>query len=66
MGCIVSISNNTKEKKIIDQFNLIKAEMQKSEYFDMAINSFNQKPILIKSSLRGFKNALGEFTNSRN
>lgn len=64
MGCIVSLSNNTKEKKIINQFNLIKTEMQKSEYFDIAINSFSQKPILIKSSLRGFKNALKEFNNS--
>lgn len=66
MGCIISISNDTKEKKIINLFKLIKTEMRKSEYLNIAVNSFDQKPILIKSSLKGFNDALKGLDNSRN
>jgi len=39
--------------------------MQTSIYFEIIINGFNQKPILIKSSLQGFKSALKELNNSK-
>ena len=40
--------------------------MRKSEYLNIAVNSFDQKPILIKSSLKGFNDALKGLDNSRN
>jgi invasion protein IalB len=39
--------------------------MQTSIYFEITINDFNQKPILIKSSLQGFESALKELNNSK-
>lgn len=65
VGCIISITNNSKDPAVISLFNQIKKAMQTSIYFEIIINGFNQKPILIKSSLQGFKSALKELNNSK-
>lgn len=65
VGCIISITNNSKDPAVISLFNQIKKAMQTSVYFEIIINGFNQKPILVKSSLQGFESALKELNNSK-
>jgi len=66
IGCIIKISNNSKEAAVISLFNQIKKAMETSIYFEIIVNGFDQKPILIKFSLQGFVDALKELNNSKN
>lgn len=65
IGCIMTISNNTKDKTVLSIFNQIKDAMTKSIYFEIEIDGFKNKPLTLKSSLQGFKAALKELENSK-
>ena len=65
VGCIVLITNNSKDPVDIKIFDQIKKAMQTSIYYEIMINSFNSNPILVKSSLQGFKKAHEELNNSK-
>ena len=65
IGCIILITNNSKDPVDIKIFDQIKKAMQKSIYYEIIINSFNTDPVLVKSSLQGFKNAIKNLNNSK-
>ena len=61
-GCVVSLSNNTYDDVKVSLFNQVKDALKESIFFELTINSFQEKPLLIKSSLQGFKDAYKELT----
>ena len=65
IGCIILITNNSKDPVDINIFDQIKKAMQKSIYYEIIINGFNRDPVLVKSSLQGFDNALKALNNSK-
>ena len=65
VGCIILITNNSKDPVDIKIFDQIKKAMQKSIYYEIIINGFNRDPVLVKSSLQGFDKALKELNNSK-
>ena len=64
-GCVVSLTNNTSDKVKVSLFNQVKDALKKAIYFELTINSFQKKPLVIKSSLQGFKDAYEELDKSR-
>ena len=64
-GCVISLSNNSSDKAIVSLFNQIKDSMNKSIYFELSIDAFQQEPLVIKSSLQGFNNAYNELIKSK-
>ena len=58
IGCIISLTNNNQDKKINNLFNEIISAMKKSNHFEIVIDGFRDKPIVIKSSLAGFSAAM--------
>jgi invasion protein IalB len=65
VGCVILITNNSKDPVDIKIFDQIKKAMQKSIYYEIIINGFNADPVLVKSSLQGFDRALKELNNSK-
>ena len=53
-----NIFNNNQDKKINNLFNEIISAMKKSNHFEIVIDGFRDKPIVIKSSLAGFSAAM--------
>ena len=65
IGCIILITNNSKDPVDINIFDQIKKAMQKSIYYEIIINGFNRDPVLVKSSLQGFDSAIKQLNNPK-
>lgn len=66
VGCITSVTNNSKDLVVVNVFEQIKKAMINSIFFEITVNGFNRNPIKVKSSLQGFENALKELNSSKN
>ena len=64
-GCVISLTNNSKDDAVVSLFKQIKASMNKSAFFELSIDAFQQEPLVIKSSLQGFNNAYKELSKSK-
>ena len=56
-GCIGLQTNNSSDKKEINQFNKIKSLLSKSKKVEMRIPTFTENPILIPADLDGYDQA---------
>lgn len=56
-GCVTSINNDSKVDAVKVLFEKIKNSLQKSTYLEIAVQGFSEKPIVIKTGLKGFSNA---------
>ena len=65
-GCVITLTNNSKDKSIRSLFNQVREAMQKSTFFEISVNAFQKDPLVIKSSLQGFNNAYKELTKANN
>ena len=65
VGCIILITNNSKDPVDIKIFDQIKNAMQTSIYYEIIVNGFNRDPVLVKSSLQGFEDAIKNLNNSK-
>ena len=64
-GCVITLTNNSTDNAEVSLFNQIKASMNKSIFFELSIDAFQQEPLVIKSSLQGFGNAYEELKKSK-
>lgn len=65
-GCVIRLTNNSSDKVTVSLFNQVKDALKTSTFFELTINSFQEKPLVIKSSLQGFSDAYKELENSKN
>ena len=64
-GCVITLSDNSKDNAEKSLFKQIKAALNKSVFFELSIDAFQKDPLVIKSSLQGFNNAYKELSNSK-
>ena len=64
-GCVITLTNNSKDDAEKSLFNQIKAAQNKSVFFELSIDAFQKDPLVIKSSLQGFNNAYKELSKSK-
>ena len=64
-GCVITLTNDSKDDAIVSLFNQIKSSMNKSVFFELSIDAFQKDPLVIKSSLQGFNNAYKELSKSK-
>ena len=55
-GCILTLNNFDQNSKEV--FDFLKKKLLSSEQFTLGFGVFNEKPVLISSSLKGFKNSV--------
>ena len=65
-GCVITLTNNSKDKAIRSLFTQVREAMQNSTFFEISVNAFQKDPLVIKSSLQGFNNAYKELTKASN
>ncbi len=59
-GCVIRISNNTKDKKVNEISDEIVQKLLKSKELEIGLQIFNSKPFIIKTSLKGFSKGQAE------
>ena len=64
-GCVITLTDNSKDNAKKSLFKQIKAALNKSVFFELSIDAFQKDPLVIKSSLQGFNNAYKELSNSK-
>ena len=64
-GCVITLTDNSKDNAEKSLFKQIKAALNKSVFFELSIDAFQKDPLVIKSSLQGFNNAYEELSNSK-
>ena len=64
-GCVITLTNDSKDDAERSLFNQIKAALNKSVFFELSIDAFQKDPLVIKSSLQGFNNAYKELNKSK-
>ena len=55
-GCILTLNDFDQNSKEV--FDFLKKKLLSSEQFTLGFGVFNEKPVLISSSLKGFKNSV--------
>ena len=57
---VLNVTPSSVDIKIFDQ---IKNAMQTSIYYEIIVNGFSRDPVLVKSSLQGFEDAIKKLNN---
>jgi invasion protein IalB len=65
-GCVTTLNNNTKEKVALAVFDKIKKGLEDSTFLEIAVQGFTDKPVVIKTSLVGFKDAYNNLNSKIN
>jgi len=65
-GCITTLNNNTKDRITLAVFDKIKKGFEESSFLEIAVQGFSEKPVVIKTSVLGFKNAYNNLKSKIN
>lgn len=65
-GCLTSLNNQTKDKITLAIFEQIKKGFEKSSFLEIAVQGFADKPVVIKTSVLGFKDAYSNLKSKIN
>lgn len=57
-GCVISLTNNTTNKENNDLFDEFIKKLIKSKELEIAVQGFEEKPFIVKTSLKGFSKGL--------
>ena len=57
-GCVISLTNNTNNKENNNLFDEFIKKLIKSKELEIAVQGFEEKPFIVKTSLKGFSKGL--------